>query len=573
MNNRRIFYPVIKKSAIFAFFILYNSFLYAQEIVIFSFKDKFIDNSTPTTVIPCMAKAQRLASANRGNIIATYPSLPDSVKRCIEVATQTWESYLSNEDTVYLRFEFGNIENADIQTDVAYFSMKKEKNIFPVSLARHKKLTMGTVSIGYDALIINQNVLWDCGFSEKINSSSKNLTSALLRGIATSLGFGSSVKLKEDASIDFRYRYGYSPFDRQVHSPTKRLDEFQLLKDPNLYTFITGGNLYVCDGIDSDYQLYAPNPFAPYNSLQYFAKDGSLMSYGLKTGEKTLQVDSRTVRILRTIGWETKEPTTIKIIGEGIPETGITTAYTSHNFHIENNTGYTVTQPHWTFELPLNNGHNTVVAESGNMTFTTPAIRNEELYQRNIEGDIKGVVTFSGRVNGQEVIQRYNLSLELKPYIISISDLVYTRNLDRSIYYVDFTVEYCGSDHLHIAVEEDYISTIRNDYIYEPYRVHVHVGPLNDYHDAWIDIYVKNQYGEIVKTKELYKLTRSIFDENMDVKISNNVNFDYIEIYDLNGILIEKKFEKDNLPTLSEGFYILKYYKDKECCKTKKIIR
>ena len=552
-----------------------STHLQAQEIEIISYEDKFINSTSPTIITPPISKTKRLNSQNRGHIFFDATLLPDSMKRCIEVATQTWESYLSNTDTIYLQFKLDNLENTvDTKTDVAYFYTKKAPNVYPYCLARHNRLMCGRTSTGYDAIItLNKNNNWDCGFSSEINPNTKNLTSALLRSIATSIGFGSSVGVRSSNNIDFRSHRGYSPFDRLVHSSNKYLDEMQLIDDPNLVSFITSNDLYVLDGKSPEYKLYAPAKFENFNSLQYFENTGALMSYGLKNGEKTLQIDSRTINVIRKIGWEVKEPTSIKIIGDNVPESGITSAYESYKFHIENNTGSSISQPHWTFELPLNSGDIAIVAESSNLTFTIPSISNEELYKKSIDGDINGLITFSGTVNGKRVIQIYNIYLELKPAIFFISEPTITYNKEKRIYYADFIVQYRGADYLHLSIEEDLVPTILNEYVYEPYQAHIHVGPLNDYHEAWIDIQATNNYGKTLQTITLEKISKHLSDPINTWTKKTFKEFDYYDVYDLEGKIVRKKCLEDNIQDLSNGFYLMKCYRENQYIETKKIIK
>ena len=542
--------------------------LFSQKTVILSSSDKFLDGA-PTIVKPSLSKVQRLNSANRGTVICMYESdfsIPDSMKSSIEVAAQTWESYLNNKDSIYIKFTLENLDNDDIQTDVTY--LVQDNMIYPYCLARHNKMISGTTREGFDAVIvINQNTKWDCGFSDKIISSSKNLTSAILRGIATDMGFGASIRERKGNIIDFYIPSKYSVFDNLVISDTnKRLSS--MVNNPNLKNFVTS-NLYALK-IAATYQLYTPNPFEYYSSLRYFKEKGSLMSYGLHTGEKLQQVDSKTIEILKEMGWKPNEPTTIKIIAEGIPDTGITSAYESHYFYFENNTGYPVNEPHWTFELTFNNGEKTILAQSNSSTFTIPALSNTDQYKKNVEGDINGIITLTAVTNGKKVVQMYNLNLEVKPAIYYVSKPIYTYRSSDHAYFADFTVKYGGARYLTVGAEEDYVTGYDVQDIFEPYQTHVRVGPFGDHHDAWVDLTVENQYGKTTQTVELYKLKK------ISIPGSNTTNLtDFnVKLYDMNGTLVKEYYKSDKVESLylPKGFYIQKYYNKEECIKTEKIV-
>lgn len=553
-------------------FLICNTNLYSQTTYVLSFTDKFLNESNPTVVKPHPSKVQRLNSSNRGTIICMYDpnyNIPDSMKSCINVAAQTWESYLNNEDTIYIQFSMENLDGYDIQTDVVYYAGANENMIYPYSLARNKKKVSGVLLQGYDAIIvINSNTKWNCSFNDKIIPFSKNLTTAILRGISTAMGFGTSVKEKRGV-IQFFAPLKYSVFDNLVISKSKqRLSS--MVDNPDLKTFVTS-DLYVLDETSPDYQLYTPNPFESYSSLRYFKKEGSLMSYGLKTGEKVQQIDNNTIQVLKEMGWKHNEPTTIKIIGEGISETGIASAYESHYFYIQNNTGYSINSPNWTFELPLNNGEQIILSQSNSPTFTISPLTNTDQYKKNIDGDINGIITFTATVNGNKVVQIYNLTLEVKPAIYFVSDPVYTYRSSDHSYFADFTIRYGGARYLTIGTEEDYVSGYHVQDIFEPYQTHVRVGPFSDYHDAWVDLTVENQYGEATQTVELHKLVKSIIPGFDKTDYTNIVN---TKLFDLNGNLIKEYYITDKVDrfSLPKGFYIQKSYKNEECIKTEKII-
>ena len=335
--------------------------------------------------------------------------------------------------------------------------------------------------------------------------------------------------------------------------------------------FVTSNDIYVLQQ-KKDFQLYAPNPFMPYASLRFFKEKGSLMSYELKAGEKNLQIDERTLEVLHALGWEIQEPTLLNIIGEGIPDTGITSAYQSHTFKIENKSDYSISQPHWKFELYLINGNQSTITESNSFTFKIPPISDETLYKKNIEGDIEGTITYTCLLNGKYHTLIYNLSLELKPVIFHISTPNYTYQPENDTYCVDFLVQYGGSTFLHVGTEEDYVSAYIGQYIYEPYQAHIHVGPIRDYHDAWVDLTLKNQYGEIKHTIELYKKTIYL-NKLINIGSDSIANFKKIDIYTANGTFNKRIFTTDDLQKLPKGFYILKYNDENQCIKTQKLIK
>lgn len=556
--------------------LIFVELLNAQQTEVFTFFDKFAVGTDPNTVETILPKSERLSSERRGKIIAnTSSNMPDSMRICIDVAVSNWQSYLDNNATIVLYFEYEDIaEDYDIGTDVLYWTDKENKTFYPQCLAKYLGLSVNVDDL--DATIhINKYTTWDCGYSNKIKPGTNNLTYAIFRSIAHVIGFGSSVRDRGGSrGITFYSTDGYSIFDKLIFTPTKRLEdvpntkrENQELKD---FCLSNSGAVYALKN-DAAYQLYAPSTgFEPYRSLQYFSDKNSLMSYDLQSGEKFLRVDDRTLEVLHAIGWNIREQSHIKIVGQNLSDNGIASAYESNNFKVENYSGYSISQSQWTYTLPLKDGGEDVVATSNAATFTIPAVEDINKYAINVDGDINGLITFKCIINGEETIALYNITLELKPKIISYSEIVKTINETNTTYSIDFAVHYVGKDYLSVGVKEDYSPFLEIEIVEEPYVAHVHRSGINTFDYAWVILSVENQYGEdevIITLENLISSSFSEYNLTKNSQVSREfMNVSFIKVFTKEGKYVMQVKEIDSLNKLDKDIYILQFYDSNSIC-------
>ena len=97
-------------------------------------------------------------------------------------------------------------------------------------------------------------------------------------------------------------------------------------------------------------------------------------------------------------------------------------------------------------------------------------------------------------------IEANDTNADLKPTIDSISDITY--HLDEYEFNVEFTVYFHGTNHIHVELEEEFSTSLR-DYYYEgPGKVHVKTGNLTRMNYSWINIIAKNEYGSAERILE-----------------------------------------------------------------------
>ncbi|MCM1518437.1 MAG: T9SS type A sorting domain-containing protein [Pseudoflavonifractor sp.] len=414
----------------------------------------------------------------------------------------------------------------------------------------------------------------------------------MLRSIAVALGFGGSViektvtvNSKPTKLISFATMRGtHTPFDTIIFNH----DNVRLSDIPNTgprnnsalnnYVQPTGDRYIYALKEDETHRMFAPEVFEPFKSLVYLDNPTSLMHYDVAVGDKYMQIDGTTIELLNAIGWQipVKE---IEIIGENIASNGIASAYEPHRFHINNCFGKELSEISWTLALPLKDGGMEIVAAGRDCNeFNIPAITDEDRYEININGDIYGQVVCTAIADGQEVKDVYRISLELKPRIKKVTILRKEQRKPYASYDLYYTVEYCGASQILTELDEEYSSSLIQQYVREPFLAHVITPYISAPAYAWIDITAENKYGKDTYTIELEPAEEFMSGNRImnTTEISNdslNENISYLEIYSIAGARISVIKDMEDLKNLRNGIYILNIYGNDGTSKQIKYVR
>ena len=256
-------------------------------------------------------------------------------------------------------------------------------------------------------------------------------------------------------------------------------------------------------------------------------------------------------------GREIQEQSGLKIVCERIEEDGFASAYESYSFSIENNTDHSISEPQWTYTLPLKGGGEFIIATSPNDIFTIPIVESKDLYDIDADHCISGRIIFRGIIDGEESVASYNIMLDLKPHIISYSEIIKTVNETNTAYSIDFTVRYVGSDFLRVGVREEYSPSLIMQTIEEPLVAHVHRSSINAFNYAWVWLHVYNEYGEDEITITLKNLIGDSDITGVQTIHSDFVNASVIKIYTKEGKYMMQITDWDNLKELNQEIYIL----------------
>ena len=273
--------------------------------------------------------------------------------------------------------------------------------------------------------------------------------------------------------------------------------------------------------------------------------------FAQKNDTESLPINSRFSEI-SPVGREIQEQSGLKIVCGRIEEDGFASAYESYNFSIENNTNHSISEPQWTYTLPLKSGGETIIATSQNDIFTIPIVESKDLYDIDTDHCISGKIVFSCFIDGEESVASYNIMLDLKPHIISYSEIIKTVNETNTAYSIDFTVRYVGSDFLEVGVREEYSPFLEIQTIEEPLVAHVRRSGINTFDCAWVWLHVYNEYGE---DEVIITLESDI--TGVQTIHSDFVNASVIKIYTKEGKYMMQITNWDDLKELNQEIYIL----------------
>ena len=273
--------------------------------------------------------------------------------------------------------------------------------------------------------------------------------------------------------------------------------------------------------------------------------------FAQKNDTESLPINSQLSEMSPT-GREIQEQSGLKIVCERIEEDGFASAYESYNFSIENNTNHSISEPQWTYTLPLKSGGETIIATSQNDIFTIPIVESKDLYDIDADHCISGRIVFSCIIDGEESVASYNIMLDLKPHIISYSEIIKTVNQTNTAYSIDFTVRYVGSDFLEVGVREEYSPFLEIQTIEEPLVAHVCRSGINTFDCAWVWLHVYNEYGE---DEVIITLESDI--TGIQTIHSDFVNASVIKIYTKEGKYMMQITNWDDLKELNQEIYIL----------------
>lgn len=495
-----------------------------------------------------------------GKIILNYAnsdSVSEELLTSINVAVDVWRDYIPYGDTLKINVFFEDNLDSDIRLKIPY----QLHNGLAYPLAMSKSKYKSTSNNKYDGEIhINNSSDWSIGIGDENANVPKNMTLAFMQCIARCLGFGSSVK-ENDNKTEFGFDNNPSVFDSHiVNERGNKLTDY--INDENeLKNFTTGKSGSVYFSLNNvKAKLCTPSAFDNNISLRYTDGENSLMDY-CNNVNRDLIIDDLTLNILNGLGWKIINDSNLKIVSDNIDTTGITSAYTSHNFYLSQNNKNFISKK-WKLVLPVTDGSSKTVCSSEEISFTVPAISESELYERTIEGDIRGMIIFEGVADAEIITLTYPVIFELKPRIISAKVINRNINPDNPNYFDALVgINYEGSHYIHAYVEEENSPYLSTYYSSTPYYTKMQLTNISSMGNAWFNITVRNEYGSDNYVLDLTENMSGIeTDENFDYEIS------HIEVYDLQGRLVGIYNNISDI-TIPDGIYLIKIYDRKNICR------
>lgn len=504
-----------------------------------------------------MPSKEERVSSNKGNIVLYFwDAVPDSIKVAVTAAKELWESKIHNTVPMKIEVDWSSINDDNIATTTEVSYQSVNKIMYPCTLESY----LSGIAIGGeedapgDALIqFNSDIAWNCSFTDD-SVEGYNVYTMALRSIAVSLGFGTSLCKMQDEPLEISFYEEYpSIFDTLVYHDGKCLSSLNGRND-EITEFATSNNVHV-KTLKGSYRLYAPEKYEDFKSMVYLEVANSLMSYDLGMGDKKMEIDDGTIDILNGIGWDIKDNELLKIQCGDISETGIGSSYATHTFTL-NNTDSGVTSYNWKFSLKCADGSYASISTGANPEFEIPKVDGlASNYYINLNGDLEGRVECDYTVGGTVYKCRpFNVSLELKPTILNITDVKRSDNGNYTFSAL-FDVQYVGSDYITVEVEEEYSSVLRTARFDEPFYAHVATGNISSLYYSWVTVRAKNEYGAVENTIEFEPsyVSRSMRMSSVDmVQVCDNIS-----VYSLQGVPVyEGPVDSFNKTALQSGIYI-----------------
>lgn len=553
----------------------YSNVVFAQDYVDIVYSDSYTSGSKYATLNTSMlTKEQRASSQSSSIIITNEDELDENTLIAVKYAKSVWESIISNSVNLFIEVKIADIEE-DIRTTVKY--QKNNGILIPTSLAAYIHQSADRDYSYPDGIIyIRSNTSWDYGLNSNKSPEGLNLAYGIIRAIARTLGFGSSILMDQNGNYMFADKRYHTIFNTMVHNSSNiKLNTLSInggRPSNELKTFIENpAQTFWISGNNGEYKLSSP-PYDLNNPPFVYLEDvNSLMKKDLLIGDYILQVDNKTLDILNTLGWNTIKANSLTISSDDVSDNGLASAYASHNFRI--NTGnQSISAPKWFLHLPLKNGEiQKIQLQDNNLSCTTPIIENEDLFKINLDGDIEAKLHFSCTIDGKEVkANPFKIFFELKPFIeyANIEKIVDNSPLDS--YDAYYKVKYRGADKIKVSVEEEFSSKLKSNYLYEPYIAYGIADHITSPFYAWIDFIAENKYGRSVYTIELQPFGVV---QKMSVSDNQLINIDEVfVIYDLCGIKLGQFNNLIDIKSLQyKGVVIVKHIVNDEIIETKKI--
>lgn len=565
------------RSILFILYLLVSPLAFAQDVNFVTYNESFPSTQAIEQNAPLRIESKRKTNSQGAKININYSSVvPDSLKLAIDVATHLWEDILPPEANLNIDVKFAPNES-DMHVDVLYISHKND-TLYAQSFHNTYYSRYGNYYDGY--ITFSNEIPW-C--SQYIQNN--NISTAMLRAIARILGFGTTVIKNNRGNYIFdEVNNGYTPFEYLIYNndniPLSSIRKQKNKKNENLQLkeYYESSNDFCLKLNSKQYELYAPMPFVKDKSMVFLDDPTCLMHYEMPTGSNYLNIDSKTIKILKAIGWKINVPSSVEIYSKSISSMDVASVYNPYLFEIDSDDP-NISPLRWEYQVKSANGVlQTVCQQSGSQTFSVNPSEYLSTSHVNSSGIIDAIVCLTYRVNNEVKTTSMSLKLDCAPIILSITDQAFHFERYETLYDYSFNVSYRGATSITIGVEQEYSSFYDIIHIHEPNLAHAFIQALSRGNMVWIDISVTNEYGTVTETIEIPCQTNvhnvynsSTSSENVNLCSRENVT-DYIDIYSTNGSFMKRIKSISELSDIHSRTVILQYFnQNHKLTKTRKV--
>ena len=153
------------------------------------------------------------------------------------------------------------------------------------------------------------------------------------------------------------------------------------------------------------------------------------------------------------------------------------------------------------------------------------------------------------------------------PKILSIDDETVIDNGYATLYDYSFTVSYVGASSVAVGVEQEYSSYYEIHHVNEPSPAHVILKYLSRGNKVWVDVSVKNEFGEDKRTIEIPVQSPDAIG-NAPAAEAN-----HIDVYTMSGTLLGHVKSLSELSAFRARTLLLRYIdKDGQQMQTRKML-
>lgn len=419
-------------------------------------------------------------------ICETSYFMTEGVLHSIKLALDIWEERVKI--SVPIKFYVVISEDMDEETAISttvLYSMKSRGVSQPRSLLSQ---SASIVSQDKDTIRINAFANWGVSWLyDDVYAGRYSLSTYLLRHIAHILGFGCSI-VDRDNNKGFAVPRSLSPFDSMLDKNGQKLRG--TFTSSAIEDYLRGDINIKASNFS--YPIYTGKEFQFNTSGKYFSLgQDNIMEHPLVDASQPLTINAETLDVMEAIGWDVS-PHDARIVCDSTDNQGYGSIYREYNFRIEDATlNNSSSQCFWQYQIYAKGKYTTLNTANSTHFAISPAIREESLDEFNCQ-QARVLCNYKGKE------YTYPLFLETRPLI----ERVICNNkhsMGNGGYEFDIRIDTRGAESGTITVSDDAGSSLN----YPITGNLLHVGPLVDGVQAYIDISLENSFGYAIDYIEL----------------------------------------------------------------------
>lgn len=299
----------------------------------------------------------------------------------------------------------------------------------------------------------------------------------------------------------------------------------------------------------ASYHLYSSNiGYVPFRTGNYFnLETDNILNYPYRDITKLLPINKETLEVMEAIGWNVRVYD-IEITCSDLDVNGYGSVYQPHLFSISKKDDNTISNITWCYQLYDGNSYVDIQYGSGSTFNITPRIEVDEYNDTFLRQQARIVCYITKQ--GQTKLYYRPIYLEQRPLFIDyeISNIV--GSTTSNYYSYDLKLKHLGTDYGYLFVCNDYGISL-NYSIGSENETNIHVSNAYKYGSAWLDISLRNNYGNTTRQFNLDAYPNIHPKEMLSVHSKDDTFYNNkISVYTFNGMKSNSiSNSKKNYPT------------------------